>query len=98
MKNARLGHKMAGHNNLVILDAYWFNATGITGIVVCEDKITNEIKVYIDAITPKNKSEIEDAERVILHGAHFPIAVAKILFPHLDFNSSWIKEHPEYLF
>lgn len=81
MKNARLGHKLAGHNNLVILDAHWFNATGVTGVVVCEDKITNEIKVYIDAITRKNNYEIEDAERVILHGPTFQLKQQKISSP-----------------
>lgn len=68
------------------------------GVVLCEDKFTNEFKCYIDGIASQKEpnSEIVDAQKVIQHGAYFPLEAAKVLFKHLDFNKSWVKTHPEY--
>lgn len=97
MINARFAPLMKTQNNLLILDATWFNATAITGVVVCEDIRTKEIKCYIDGVNSQNENtEIKDAQKVIMHGAHFPIEAAKILFPNLDFEESWVENHPEY--
>ena len=84
-------------NNLVFLDVKWFNATHSTGIIVCEDMLTNEIKCYIDGVGRDGESsEKRDIQKILAHGSYFPNASAEHLFPQIDFEKGWVREHPEY--
>lgn len=96
---ARLATKMIKSNNLLLLDVKWYSSTYLTGIIVTEDLTTNEIKCYIDG-TQKGQatltSEIEDATKILHHGAWFPNEAAETIFTDIDFKKGWIRDHPEY--
>ena len=93
---ARLANKLIISNNLLLLDVMWYSSTNLTGIIVCEDLITNEIKCYIDGIKKELKcDELKDATKILCHGAYFPNDAAEIIFTGVDFEKGWAREHPE---
>ena len=94
---SRLANKLIISNNLLLLDVMWYSSTHLTGIIVCEDLITNEIKCYIDGIKKKIPldNEIKDATKILHHGAYFPNDAAEVIFPGVDFERGWARDHPE---
>lgn len=67
------------------IDRIWFTSRTTVGLVLIYDEFDG-YKCYIGAGNPL-KTEDEDTNDIINYGAKFPLDAAKVLFPHIDFNS-----------
>jgi len=92
----KFAHKLIISNNLLLLDATWFSCTHNTGVIVCEDIVTHQMSCYIDGTGSGKGTELQDAEVILRLGAHFPLEAGKVLFPHINFDESWVHNNPEY--
>jgi len=64
--------------NFDIVSTYWFTAmTGLIGVVICQDKFTDERKAYIG--TARGLNEKEDAQFIAQTGAKMHLAAAEAI-------------------